>query len=296
MEATNQSHHESPSTAINGWAMLLVWVLTFLGGVVLIVSGFSHPQVPLLVLLGVLTMAFSVFMLTGLTILQPNTAGVFILFGSYKGSLRRSGFFWRNPLLKVETVSLKARNLNGDKLKVNDKKGNPIEIATVVVWRVLDTAQALFDVEDYEQYVAIQSESALRHLASSYAYDRDDHNEETLLASGDIVSQALQKELQARLSKAGVVVEEARLTHLAYSPEIAQVMLRRQQAEAIIAARTKIVQGAVGMVEMALDEISQKDLVQLDDERKASMVSNLLVVLCSESETNPVINTGTLYS
>lgn len=193
-------------------------------------------------------------------------------------------------------VSLRARNLNGDKLKVNDKRGNPIEIAAVVVWRVEDTAQASFDVDDYEHYVAVQSESAVRHLASSYAYDHGHEEELTLRASTESVNEALQKELQDRLSKAGVTVEEARLTHLAYSPEIAQVMLRRQQAEAIVAARTKIVQGAVGMVDMALAELANHDVVHLDEERKASMVSNLLVVLCGESEAHPVVNTGTLYT
>jgi hypothetical protein len=193
-------------------------------------------------------------------------------------------------------VSLRARNLNGEKLKVNDKRGNPIEIAAVVVWRVQDTAQAMFDVDDYENYVRVQSESALRHLASLYAYDHGEENETTLRSGVEDVSQALRKELQERLQKAGVVVEEARLTHLAYAPEIAQAMLRRQQAEAVIAARQKIVHGAVSMVDMALKELAEKHVVQLDDERKAAMVSNLMVVLCGESEVHPVVNTGTLYS
>lgn len=193
-------------------------------------------------------------------------------------------------------ISMRARNLNGEKLKVNDKRGNPIEIAAVVVWRVQDTAQALFDVENFNEYVRIQSESAVRHLASSYAYDHGDEDEFTLRGSVEEVSLGLQKELQERLKKAGVFVEEARLTHLAYAPEIANAMLRRQQAEAIIAARQKIVHGAVSMVEMALQELFERNVVHLDEERKAAMVSNLLVVLCSEAEVHPVVNTGTLYT
>ncbi|MBC9890074.1 MAG: SPFH domain-containing protein, partial [Opitutae bacterium] len=197
--------------------------------------------------------------------------------------------------MKKQKISLRARNLDGDKLKVNDKRGNPIEIAAVVVWRVEDTAEAIFDVDNYTHYVAVQSESAVRSLASSYAYDKGEADELTLRSNMDSVNEALQLQLQERLSKAGVRVEEARLTHLAYSPEIAQVMLRRQQAQAIVDARTKIVQGAVGIVELALDELSKKEVVHLDEERKASMVSNLLVVLCGESEVHPVVNTGTLY-
>jgi regulator of protease activity HflC (stomatin/prohibitin superfamily) len=193
-------------------------------------------------------------------------------------------------------VSLRARTLNGEKLKVNDKRGNPVEIAAIVIWRVQDTAQATFDVDDYEKYVETQSESALRHLASCYAYDHGEENETTLRSGVDEVSQALRNELQDRLAKAGVVVEEARLTHLAYAPEIAQAMLRRQQAEAVIAARQKIVHGAVSMVDMALKELAEKDVVHLDDERRAAMVSNLMVVLCGDSEVHPVVNTGTLYT
>ena len=194
-------------------------------------------------------------------------------------------------------ISLRARNFNSDKLKVNDKRGNPVEIAAVIVWRVEDTAKAAFDVDDFESYVQIQSESAIRHIASLYSYDRaEDDGEPTLRDSADEVAQGLQTELQVRLAKAGVTVDEARLTHLAYAPEIAQAMLRRQQAEAVIAARTKIVQGAVSMVDMALKELSAKGVVTMDEERKAAMVSNLLVVLCGESEVSPVVNTGTLYN
>jgi regulator of protease activity HflC (stomatin/prohibitin superfamily) len=203
--------------------------------------------------------------------------------------------------LSRNKISLRARTLNGERLKVNDKVGNPIEIAAVIVWRVGDTAQAVFDVDDYEKYVGMQSESALRHLANLYAYDHGEEaegekRESTLRSNVEEVSQALRGELQERLAKAGVVVDEARLTHLAYAPEIAQAMLRRQQAEAVIAARQKIVQGAVSMVEMALKQLAEKNVVQLDDERRAAMVSNLMVVLCGESEVHPVVNTGTLYS
>jgi len=272
----------------------------------------------------------AVVLLCGHFTLQPNEARVLILFGAYQGTVRTSGFWWANPFyarargkiplppgsVSPEAVkaaaakgmasslmyrklsaelSLRVRNFNSEKLKVNDKRGNPVEIAAVVVWRVADTAKAAFDVDDFESYVHIQSEAAIRHIASLYAYDRGEEHELTLRESADEVAGALRKELQERLDQAGVVIEEARLTHLAYAPEIAQAMLRRQQAEAVIAARQKIVHGAVSMVEMALRELSEKGVVQLDEERKASMVSNLLVVLCGETEATPVINTGTLY-
>jgi regulator of protease activity HflC (stomatin/prohibitin superfamily) len=239
--------------------------------------------------------------LAGLYTLQPNEAAILQLFGNYRGTTRVSGLRGTNPFYTRRKISLRARNLNGERLKVNDKRGNPIEIAAVVVWRVDDTAKASFDVDSYENYVKLQSEAAVRHLASSFAYDHGERTatgspEPTLLASTDIVARALVIELQQRLEKAGVVVEEARLMHLAYAPEIAQVMLRRQQAEAIIAARQKIVHGAVSMVEMALNELSDKKVVVLDDERRAAMVSNLMTVLCAESDVQPVINTGTLYN
>jgi len=250
-----------------------------------------------------------VLVLAALFTVQPNEAAILQLFGSYRGTTRVAGLRGTNPFYTRRKISLRARNLNGERLKVNDKRGNPIEIAAVVVWRVDDTAKAAFDVDNYENYVKLQSEAAVRHLASSFAYDEGDGiapsasapsgaspRQPTLLASADIVNRALVMELQQRLDKAGVVVEEARLTHLAYAPEIAQVMLRRQQAEAIIAARQKIVTGAVSMVEMALKELSAKQVVNLDDERRAAMVSNLMTVLCAESEVQPVINTGTLYN
>jgi len=240
--------------------------------------------------------------LAGLYTVQPNEAAILQLFGSYRGTSRVTGLRGTNPFYTRRKISLRARNLNGERLKVNDKRGNPIEIAAVVVWRVEDTAKASFDVDNYENYVKLQSEAAVRHLASSFAYDEGEaepapgQHVPTLLASADIVNRALVMELQQRLDKAGVVVEEARLTHLAYAPEIAQVMLRRQQAEAIISARQKIVTGAVSMVEMALNDLSAKQVVNLDDERRAAMVSNLMTVLCAESEVQPVINTGTLYT
>ena len=299
-KARGPAHNETPIATANGfvWLFLALGVLIF-GGWVLFTSiigglrwgGFTLAIVILIV---------AILMLAGLYTLQPNEAAILQLFGAYRGTSRVPGLRATNPFYTRKKISLRARNLNGDRLKVNDKRGNPIEIAAVVVWHVEDTAKAAFDVDDYENFVKVQSEAAVRHLASSFAYDAeilaDDTREATLLASADIVAVALEKELQARLEQAGVVVEEARLMHLAYAPEIAQVMLRRQQAEAIIAARTKIVHGAVSMVEMALHELSIKQVVSLDDERKAAMVSNLMTVLCAESEVQPVINTGTLYT
>ena len=237
-----------------------------------------------------------IFSCFGYFTLQPNEGRVLILFGNYRGTVRNAGWRFTNPLNTKLRISLRSRNLNGAQLKVNDRRGNPIEIAAVVVWRVEDTAQASFDVDDFEEYVVVQSESAVRHLANCYAYDHGEENEITLRSGVEEVSANLQKELQERVGKAGVKVEEARLTHLAYAPEIAGAMLRRQQAEAIIDARQKIVHGAVSMVEMALQDLAEKDVVELDDERKAAMVTNLLVVLCSETEAQPVVNAGTLYT
>ena len=243
----------------------------------------------------------SVLGFTGLFTVAPNEGRVLQLFGAYRGTTRVAGLRATNPFYTRRKISLRARNLNGERLKVNDKRGNPIEIAAVVVWRVDDTAKAWFDVDSYETYVKLQAEAAVRHLASSFAYDEErgasaDSSEPTLLSSANTVMRALVAELEARFEKAGVVVEEARITHLAYAPEIAQVMLRRQQAEAIISARQKIVHGAVSMVQMALTELSERKVVDLDDERRAAMVSNLLTVLCAESEVQPVVNTGTLYA
>jgi hypothetical protein len=247
-----------------------------------------------------LLITVSAILPAGYFTLQPNESKVLVLFGKYKGTVISDGFHWTNPLqLAVPrgkyTVSRRIRNFEIDKLKVNDKRGNPIEIAAVVVWRVVDTAHALFDVDHYEHYVKIQSDAALRHLANCYPYDHGEEEEVTLRSGMDEVAQVLREELQERLAKAGVQVDETRLTHLAYAPEIANAMLRRQMAEAIIAARRKIVHGAVSMVEMALEDLKTKKVVELDEDRKAAMVSNLLVVLCGEAEAQPVINTGTLY-
>ena len=234
--------------------------------------------------------------------LQPNQAALLLLFGSYRGTDRERGLRWANPFYSKNKISVRARNFNSEKLKVNDLRGNPIEIAATVVWRVDDTARASFDVENYEAYVLTQAESALRHLALSYAYDNledpgsTSKTEVTLRSGTEEVSSALRSELQQRFDQAGLVVVDAKLTHLAYAPEIAGTMLRRQQAEAVIAARTKIVQGAVGMVELALNGLAERGILQLDDERRAAMVSNLLVVLCSDHDATPVVNTGTLYN
>jgi regulator of protease activity HflC (stomatin/prohibitin superfamily) len=242
----------------------------------------------------------TVVVAAGFFMLQPNEAAAIMLFGDYAGTDRNAGLRWYWPWYSRKKVSLRARNLNGERLKVNDKRGNPIEIAAVVVWRVEDTAQALFDVEDFEVYIRLQSESALRHLASNYNYDEGEGygtvHEVTLRAGADTVAEALQHELQLRIALAGLNIVEAKLTHLAYAPEIAGAMLRRQQAEAVISARSKIVIGAVSMVEMALKSLSEKNVVELDDERRAAMVSNLMVVLCSERDTQPIVNTGTLYN
>lgn len=314
---------EREKTVSSGWTMLPFVILAWLAipGIILWMVWLGQP-VAGLIALDVLLLPTAVLLSAGLFTLQPNEARVLVLFGEYVGTVRRPGFHWANPFsvhrggftMEAEPgkpgkqhavrkpskyrVSLRARNFETQTLKVNDLRGNPIEIGAVVVWYVRDTAQALFDVDDYEHYVRVQSESALRHLANLYPYDHgtDESSVSTTLRdSTDAISAALREELQARLGKAGVEVSEARLTHLAYAPEIAGAMLRRQQAEAIIAARQKIVHGAVSMVEMALSELSDRQVLDLDEERKAAMVSNLLVVLCGEREANPVINTGTLY-
>jgi regulator of protease activity HflC (stomatin/prohibitin superfamily) len=231
----------------------------------------------------------------GLTVVNPNQAKVVTLFGVYKGSIKMPGFWWVNPLTTRRQLSLRVRNFESGKLKVNDHDGNPIEIAAVVVWRIVETFEAVFNVDDYEHFVHVQTEAAVRILATTYAYDAHEDGRLSLRSSVVEISDRLRQEVHERLAKAGIEVIEARISHLAYAPEIAGAMLRRQQASAVIAARQKIVEGAVGMVEMALDEISRKGVVQLDEERKAAMVSNLLVVLCSERGVEPVVNTGTLY-
>jgi regulator of protease activity HflC (stomatin/prohibitin superfamily) len=234
--------------------------------------------------------------LPGFFVVNPNDAKVLMLFGRYVGTVRDAGLWWANPFLTKKRISLRVRNFETAKLKVNDKNSNPIEIATIVVWKVVDTAEAMFEVDDYQNYVQVQCESALRAMATGYPYDAHEAGEFSLSAHPVEVSKGLQKEIQERLGKAGVEVVEARISHLAYAPEIAAAMLQRQQASAIIAARQKIVEGAVGMVEMAISMLSQKEIVHLDEERKATMVSNLMVVLCSERGTQPVLNTGSLYN
>ncbi len=290
----------------SGWTMLAVNLgggLASTGGLIYSIvlaaraQGSGSVTGPAVMIVGsVLAMVFFLVMLCGHFTLQPNEGGVLLLFGRYKGTVRHEGFHWANPFLTKIKVSLRARNFNGEKLKVNDQRGSPIEIAAVVVWRVHDTAQACFDVDDYKDYVHVQSESAVRHLASSYPYDSADDHTVSLRGSTDQVSKALQSELQERLRDAGVVVEEARLSHLAYAPEIAGAMLQRQQAEAIVAARARIVEGACGMVEMALSHLESNKTVDLDAERKAAMVSNLLVVLCGDKSAHPVVNAGSLYT
>jgi len=242
-----------------------------------------------------LVMAALLFATAGFFQVQPNQGQVLQLFGHYAGTVRDEGLRWTNPFYAKRPVSLRVRNFESSKLKVNDSDGNPIEIAAVIVWQVVDTAEAVFQVDDYENYVHIQSESALRQMAQSYPYDSHEDDKPSLRSHGDVINTHLRDEIQERLGKAGVKVIEARISHLAYAQEIAQAMLQRQQAGAIIAARTRIVEGAVSMVEMALEQLSQRGVVQLDEERKAAMVSNLLVVLCGERGTQPVLNTGTLY-
>lgn len=301
-ESAKSPSIEHEGSALNGWLMLVVNLAILAVGLFLFVRSIyevselqrAFPVAKFVA--GILLEGLGVVFLVGHFTLQPNQARVLILFGAYHGTVKRSGFHWANPFYSKGTkISLRAHNFSTEKVKVNDKRGNPIEIGAVVVWRVQNTAQATFDVEDYEEYVDVQSESAVRHLANSYAYDQGEEDEITLRSNADEVAGSLKEELQQRLAKAGVVVEEARITHLAYAPEIAQAMLRRQQAEAVIAARTKIVQGAVSMVEMALNDLAAKKVVHLDDDRRAAMVSNLLVVLCGEAEVTPVVNTGTLY-
>jgi regulator of protease activity HflC (stomatin/prohibitin superfamily) len=299
MNTSQSASIERRISTPSGWLLLIIVIALLLADAAWFITNLTSRHVsPGQAIGAVITFSLIMLLTKGFFTLQPNEASVMLLFGNYRGTERDPGFHWTNPFYTKRKISLRAHNLNSERLKVNDKRGNPIEIGAVVVWRVQDTAQALFDVENYTSYLTIQSESALRHLASSYSYDHGDgqnEDEVNLRSGGNVVAQALQVELQERLSKAGVLVEEARIAHLAYAPEIAQAMLRVQQAEAVIAARTKIVQGAVSMVEMALNELAAKQVVSFDDERRAAMVSNLLVVLCGESEASPVINTGTLY-
>jgi len=292
------TRREKAFSSTNGYLAAAAGVVLLLAAVYVFRSGMDVGNMVTLFAAVVLVLA-GAFCLAGLFMLQPNESAILTLFGKYIGTDRSEGLRWAFPLYVKRRLSLRARNFNAPTLKVNDKLGNPVEISAAIVWRVRDTAQAVFEVDDFERYVAIQAEAALRHLASQYAYDEGEDlsaNETTLRGGMDVVADALKCELQARFEAAGVEVVDAKLTHLAYAAEIAQVMLRRQQAEAIISARAKIVHGAVSMVEAAVKGLSERGIVELDDERKAAMVSNLLVVLCSDKETQPIINTGTLYN
>lgn len=298
---SGKSSGEVEFQAHSGWLFLLLALLSFLlsiGGFVAGGAAASSPAAPAFITAGVVFLIVFILLCCGFFNLAPNTAAVLSLFGDYKGTSRQNGILWTNPFYSKRKLSLRSRNLNGDILKVNDEIGNPIEIAAVIVWKVGDTFKASFDVENYDSFVKVQSESAVRHLASLYPYDFNEQNTgaaKTLRGNTDEVAAALQQELQARVEKAGVVIEEARISHLAYAPEIAAAMLQRQQASAVIAARQMIVEGAVGMVEMAIEKLGEKGVVELDEERKAAMVSNLMVVLCAEKAAAPIVNTGTLY-
>lgn len=298
MQVRQEIRSETVASTANGYAAVLAGLLGIGGGLALLVSG-AEAGTLAQALAGLALLIAAAIALAGLYMQQPNEARILTLFGHYSGTDRHDGLRWANPLKLKRKLSLRARNLNAPTLKVNDKRGNPVEISAAVVWRVQDTARAVFEVDDFEAYVRIQAEAAIRHLAAQFAYDEGDDlgsGETTLRAGQDEVAAALVAQLQERFEQAGVRVLDAKITHLAYAPEIAQVMLRRQQAEAIISARKKIVLGAVSMVEEALKGLSERDIVVLDDERKAAMVSNLLVVLCSDKETQPIVNTGTLYN
>jgi regulator of protease activity HflC (stomatin/prohibitin superfamily) len=287
-------YREKPYAAANGLVALLVLLIATIALLAIGIRQFdqNHDFMGVLAITGVVVTSV---MLGGLFIVQPNEAKALVLFGTYKGTVKQDGFWWANPFLKKEAISLRTRNFETAKLKVNDSHSNPIEIGAIIVWKVIDSAEALFEVDDYVRYVAVQSESALRAVATQYPYDSHAAGELSLSTHTTEVSHALEKALVERLVKAGVEVVDARISHLAYAQEIAAAMLQRQQASAIIAARQKIVEGAVGMVETALELLSARSIVTLDDERKAAMVSNLLVVLCSDHATQPVVNTGSLY-
>ncbi len=285
---------EKKAGAASGWLLLFVLLAVLVVSVWVLISGARAGEAGMIVsaTLGIVAAAIG---FAGLTVVNPNEGVVVQLFGTYLGSLRQDGFWWVNPFTTRKRVSMRVRNFESAKLKVNDHDGNPVEIAAVVVWKVVDSAEAMFEVDNYEHFVHVQSEAALRNLATSHPYDAHEEGQLSLRGNINEVAEGLKAEVTARLQKAGVEVLEARISHLAYASEIAHAMLQRQQASAIIAARAKIVAGAVGMVEMALAELSKKEIVHLDEERKAAMVSNLLVVLCGDRNTQPVINTGTIY-
>ena len=288
--------NERNAFSLSGIPMLLILLVVWLALGLWFFTALSGQPQPSTIALIAPTFVVLMFLNKGFFQVQPNQGQVMQLFGRYSGTARDEGLRWTNPFYSKRTISLRVRNFESGKLKVNDNDGNPIEIAAVVVWQVVDTAEAVFCVDDYENFVQIQSESALRQMAQSYPYDSHDTGNPSLRSHGDEVNAHLRNEIQTRLGKAGVKVVEARISHLAYAQEIAQAMLQRQQAGAIIAARTRIVEGAVSMVEMALTELGKRGVVDLDNERRAAMVSNLLVVLCGERATQPVVNTGTLYT
>ena len=274
----------------SGYLALLL-LLLLMGGAIFSIIGLEN-----VILFAVLMLLF-VFTLPGLFFINPNTARVLTLFGEYRGTVKENGFYWTNPFFVKKLISLRASNFESDRMKVNDKRGNPIEISVILVWRVSETFKAAFEVDDYVKFVKVQTDAAVRKLAHMYPYDNmDEHDELTLRGGTEQINHSLEEEIRERLSISGIEVLEARIGYLAYAQEIAGAMLKRQQAEAIVAARFKIVEGAVGMVEKALDELAKRNIVDLDDDKKASMVSNLLVVLCGDKEANPVINTGTLNS
>ncbi|AQX06629.1 SPFH domain-containing protein [Elizabethkingia meningoseptica] len=281
---------------MSGYLALLISVVLIIAAGALFLVGLQEN--PLLSVLGVICFILAIFFMKGLMIIQPNHSRVLNFFGKYVGTVKENGLFFINPLYSSQRMSLRSENLQGQTLKVNDKMGNPIEIGAVIVWKVGDTYKAAFDVERYLEYVKTQSEAAVRHLAVSFPYDNleDENANITLRDGGDDVNHILEKELTDRLAPAGIIVQEARISHLAYASEIAGAMLQRQQATAIVAARAKIVEGAVGMVDMALKKLSEENIVELDDERKAAMVSNLMVVLCGEKAAQPILNAGTLYN
>lgn len=287
--------NETKASSLSGIPLAALFALIFIGCIALFFYGLvPAPRGPAI---GTALIVFAIvaFLCKGYFQVQPNQGVVLMLFGRYVGTARETGLRWTNPFYAKRAVSLRVRNFESDKLKVNDANGNPIQIAAVIVWQVVDTAEAIIEVDDYEDYVHIQSESALRQMAQSYPYDSQDNSTPSLRSHGDEITQHLRDQIQDRLGKAGVKVLEARISHLAYAQEIAQAMLQRQQAGAIIDARTRIVEGAVGMVKVALDELSKDNVVQLDEERRAAMVSNLLVVLCGERGTQPIVNAGSLY-
>ncbi len=285
---------EKPASKINGFIMLLISILILVLDIFVFIGGIKTRDPQFLWIFFPLLLIF-ILLLSGLLVVQPNDSRVIIFFGKYIGTIRHSGFWWVNPFTVKKRISLRIRNFSSEKIKVNDLSGNPIEIGAVIVWQVVNSACAVFDVDNYEQFVDIQSETAIRSLASEYPYDESDGDKASLRGSPQEIAENLQRQVQSRLDIAGVEVIEARISHLAYAQEIAQAMLRRQQAEAVVAARFKIVEGAVGMVDLALKSLSEQKIIELDEEKKATMVNNLMVALVSESEVTPIVNTGTLY-